>query len=103
MRANVPKVVAIIGAGVILSASLYLGMVSWSGESLGFPLDDAWIHQTYARNLAQDGQWSYESGRASTGSTSPLWTLALTLGYTLGIDYRLWAFVLGAFTLALTA
>ena len=103
MRANVLKLVAIIGAGVILSAFLYLGMVSWSGGSPGFPLDDAWIHQTYARNLAQDGQWSYESGQASTGSTSPLWTLALTLGYILGMDYRLWTFVLGASTLALTA
>jgi hypothetical protein len=31
----------------ILSASLYLGKTS----QFGFPLDDAWIHQTYACNL----------------------------------------------------
>jgi len=103
MRSNTLKLVAIIGLGVILSAILYLGMVSWLGGSQGFPLDDAWIHQTYARNLAQDGRWSYESGHASAGSTSPLWTLAITAGYILGVDYRLWTFVMGASTLALTA
>ena len=102
MRSSTLKLVTIIGLGVLLSSFLYLGMVYWLGGSQGFPLDDAWIHQTYARNLAQDGRWSYESGRASAGSTSPLWTLALTSGYILGVDCRLWTFALGASTLALT-
>jgi hypothetical protein len=46
----------------------------------GFPLDDAWIHQTYARNLATSGQWSYTAGAISGGSTSPLWTLLIAAG-----------------------
>ena len=100
MKAKVWQVLAVVVVGVSLSASLYLGLVAWMGGTLGFPLDDAWIHQTYARNLAEDGQWSYEAGRASTGSTSPLWTLALTPAYMLGIDYRLWTYVLGALSLA---
>lgn len=86
--------------GVGLSAGLYLGALGWLGGAFGFPLDDAYIHQTYARNLAEEGRWSYESGRPSSGSTAPLWTLALTPAYLLGIDHRLWAYVLGAATLA---
>ncbi|MER3544616.1 MAG: hypothetical protein C4311_08420 [Chloroflexota bacterium] len=68
---------------------------------LGFPLDDAWIHQTYARNLALTGQWAYDAGRVSAGSTSPLWTILLSLGYVLKLDFRLWTYLLGF--LALTA
>ncbi len=35
----------------ILSTALYLGKAG----QFGFPLDDAWIHQTYARNLGLHG------------------------------------------------
>lgn len=49
----------------------------------GFPLDDAWIHQTYARNLAQTSNWVYQAGIGSGGSTSPLWTLLLVPGHLL--------------------
>ncbi len=51
----------------------------------GFPLDDAWIHQTYARNLAQNGQWEYIPGEESAGSTSPLWTILLSIGFLVGL------------------
>ena len=103
MRSNQVRLLVVSGAGVILSACLYLGGIVWRGEMLGFPLDDAWIHQTYARNLAYDGQWSYVAGQVSMGSTAPLWTLALSLGYAFGVDLHVWAFLLGAVTLALVA
>ena len=48
-------------------------------QTIGFPLDDAWIHQTYARNLAELGEWSFIPGITSAGSTSPLWTVILAL------------------------
>ncbi len=48
---------------------------------IGFPLDDAWIHQTYARNLTQYGEWSFIPGQPSAGSTSPLWTILVAAGY----------------------
>lgn len=62
---------------------------------LGFPLDDSWIHQTYARNLAESGRWAYVPGVSSSGSTAPLWTLLLALGYLLRLPYLWWAYLLG--------
>ncbi len=68
-------------------------------NSLGFPLDDSWIHQTYARSLGQRGEWSFIPGVVSGGSTSPLWTLLLALGYGLGLastdNPTAWAYCLG--------
>jgi len=69
----------------------------------GFPLDDAWIHQTYARNLGLRGEWAFLPGVPSAGSTSPLWTALLALGYLLGIDPYAWALACGALLLAGTA
>ncbi len=47
-------------------------------HAAGFPLDDAWIHQDFARTLAQHGVFAYAPGRSGAGSTSPLWVLLLT-------------------------
>ena len=86
----------------LFSALLYLGW-SYSYGSLGFPLDDAWIHQTYARNLVRCGQFAYIPGQPSAGSTAPLWTLLLSAGYFLGLDFKLWAYCLGFVLHILTA
>jgi hypothetical protein len=40
----------------------------------GFPLDDAWIHAVYGRELARSGTLAFNPGVAATGSTSPLWS-----------------------------
>jgi hypothetical protein len=80
--------------------SAYLLYASAAGVRFGFPLDDAWIHQTYARNLAQYGDFAYVPGAPSAGSTSPLWTLLLSAGYFAGLPYRVWTFTLGWLTLA---
>ena len=42
-----------------------------------FPLDDAWIHMHFARNLAEGRGFVYNPGAPVSGSTAPLWTLAL--------------------------
>lgn len=84
------------------SVGLYLA-ASRLGGYLGFPLDDAWIHQTYARNLAAVGQFAFVPGQPSAGSTSPLWTALLALGYLGRIEYHLWTYSLGAVLLALNA
>ena len=80
-----------------LSLSLYLGKT----DQFGFPIDDAWIHQTYARNLGLHGVMAFSPGQPSTGSTSFGWTLLLSAGYWLNIPPFLWTYFLGAiFTLA---
>src|SRR5581483_3131331 len=49
--------------------------------TFGFPLDDAWIHQVYARNLGTHLEFSFFPGQPSAGSTSPLWAILLAVGY----------------------
>jgi hypothetical protein len=93
-----PFVTASLGA---LTALVYLAYSLFYGF-LGFPLDDAWIHQTYARNLILYHQFAYNPGEISVGSTSPLWTLLLTPAYALPVDFRLWTYLVGAVFLALT-
>lgn len=87
-----PKQAVVLVALIVVS--VYVGL-SATQSGPGFPLDDGWIHQTYARNLAELGQWAYVPGEISTGSTSPLWTILLTIGYLLRLPYLLWAFALG--------
>jgi hypothetical protein len=81
-------VVAAISVGACLLASRWTGYV-------GFPLDDAWIHQTFARNLALGGEWAFVPGQPAAGSTSPLWTLSLAIGYRLGSEYHFWTYLCG--------
>jgi len=86
----------------LLSLSLYL-LASYRGGFLGFPLDDAWIYQTYARNLATLHQFAFIPGQPSAGSTSPLWSGLLALGYLLRVEYHVWTYALGALLLGLNA
>ena len=77
-----------------LSVSGYL-LASAMLYRVGFPLDDSWIHQTYARNLALRGEWAFLPGKPSGGSTSPLWTAILAGGYLLHLAPYVWTFALG--------
>ncbi|MBA4385938.1 MAG: hypothetical protein C0410_14460, partial [Anaerolinea sp.] len=79
---------------LIASAFILIGNLQ---HSPGFPLDDSWIHQTYAKNLANSGQWEYMPGVKSAGSTSPLWTILLSLGFMAGLKTPfLWTSILSA-------
>jgi hypothetical protein len=69
----------------------------------GFPLDDSWIHLTYARNLALRAEWSFVPGQNSAGSTSPLWTFLLSMGFFLPLAPYLWTYFLGGLMLFLLA
>ena len=83
---------AILGAGIYLIASALI-------YRIGFPLDDSWIHQTFARNLALHGQWAFQLGHPSAGSTAPLWTFILALGFWLRLAPYFWTYPIGGLTL----
>ena len=70
---------------------------------IGFPLDDSWIHLTYARNLAQHGEWAFRLGERSAGSTAPLWTVLLSIGFLIGLAPYIWTYLLGWAVLTLLA
>lgn len=78
-------------AGFLIASSRVYG--------LGFPLDDAWIHQTYARNLALRGEWAFIPGQPSAGSTAPLWSVLLALGYLVRLAPYAWSYLLGGLSL----
>ena len=84
----------ILAFATLLSVGGYL-LASQLKFRIGFPLDDAWIHQTYARNLVEWGQWAFWRRQVSGGSTAPLWSAFLALGYWLKLSFYFWAFALG--------
>ncbi len=92
------KDLIVIAVAVLLITSIYL-LVSYFTYAIGFPLDDSWIHQTYARNLALNGEWAFRTGIPSAGSTAPLWSALLAIGFLLHLSPYIWTYILGVLTL----
>ncbi|HWQ04530.1 MAG TPA: hypothetical protein VN452_04170 [Longilinea sp.] len=89
---------------IAFTALLACILASKSTYRIGFPLDDAWIHQTYARNLAMNGEFTFIPGMPSAGSTSPLWTWMLVPGHWIGgAGIYIWTFFLGVASLVALA
>lgn len=83
-----------------MACALFI-LYSWGvGGVRGFPLDDAWIYQTYARNLAQSGQWAFIPGLPSTGSTSLLYVPLLAPGFLVAGFSFWWTHVIGWLSLS---
>ena len=92
----------ILAVAALIAVLFYLTMNAFT-SSIGFPLDDTWIHLTYARNLAQHGEWAFRLGERSAGSTSPLWTVLLSIGFLLNLAPYVWTYLLGWAVLTLLA
>jgi 4-amino-4-deoxy-L-arabinose transferase-like glycosyltransferase len=102
-RPDIKFVAVVVSLITLLGFALNIGLALGQLGAYGLTLDDAWIHQTYARNLAR-GQWfTYTGDRASSGSTSPIWTMLLSVGHLLGLDPVNWSMLLGALFHILTA
>lgn len=87
------KLLFVISSLAIINTFIY---ITFAG-GIGFPLDDAWIHQVYARNIGTLGEMSFNPGQLSSGSTAPAWTMLLSLSYLMGIHPILWAYFWGVF------
>jgi hypothetical protein len=71
---------------VLGSGASYLAAELATAGSLGFPLDDGWIHQQFAKHLAEDGQLAFNRGEPSAGSTAPLWSALIAVPRLAGAD-----------------
>ncbi len=88
---------AVLLLGYYLQVSLRM-----TGGLLGVPLDDAWIHYQYARNLSQGDGFTYVPGVPTAGSTSPAWTLLLAGVGLFTTDFLVPSLVLSALFFLLT-
>lgn len=96
------KWTALLTSLCILEAISITFYIARAGQP-GFPLDDAWTHQTYARNLGLHGVMAFSPGIPSAGGTSLLWVLILAVGYFLQIPFFPWTFLWSGIFAVLTA
>ena len=90
-------------AGCLSLGALWLTASSATHGLNGVPLDDAWIHFQFARNLAQGNGFSFNPGHPVSGSTAPLWTVALAAAYrVLGRGFPLLGQILSSATFLTT-
>jgi len=92
----------VIAVAALLAVLFYL-IFSAVIFRIGFPLDDSWIHLTYARNLAEHQEWAFRPGESSAGSTAPLWTVLLSIGFLIGLAPYVWTYLLGWAVLTILA
>lgn len=97
MKVSHRKFFILVGSVLLAMGGYILASSGMSGT--GYPLDDAWIHQTYGRNLAQHAEWSFIPGMPSGGSTAPLWSALIAPIYLVGQNGYGWTMLLGGFGL----
>lgn len=90
----------IIYAGILLAAVilpiLYITYSLGVNSTYGFPLDDPWIHLTFAKNLAEYQSFSYfKDQMATAGSTSPIYTILAAIGFIFTQNEMVLSYVLG--------
>ncbi len=102
LRSHWPGLLLI--TAVTVTVSLYFLRVesAYTGGAISAPLDDAWIHMQFARNIARGDGFSYNPGVPTPGSTAPLWTVLLALPALFTEDLMPWALAFSALFLLAT-
>lgn len=94
-------VISLIAAGLSI---YYINYALSVNHTHGFPLDDPWIHLTFAKNVAEYQSFSYFEDKMSTaGSTSPVYTFMLAAGFFITKNEMVLSYVLGIIFLILSA
>jgi len=57
----------------------YLAIININDGKFIYPLDDAYIHMTIAKNFILNGTWGFMNGVFSSASSSILWTFLLSI------------------------
>lgn len=80
----------------VVTSLVYLGTAYNLNSYFSFPLDDPWIHLTFAKNLVQYFSFSYyKNEMATAGSTSPLYTIIVALGFLVSKNEMILSYALG--------
>ncbi|MDX2160101.1 MAG: hypothetical protein SF162_02130 [bacterium] len=104
-----PKFLLLVWGGCCISAGIVFIVYTAanhavSGGQVIMPLDDAYIHFQYARQIAQGQPFVYNPGLpATSGATSFLYPFVLAFGHSIGFQglaLGQWAMGLGALTMA---
>jgi hypothetical protein len=77
-RAPVAPAAVFLAAAVILTLAITGSFTANRGGVL-YPLDDSYIHLALARTLAEHGVWGLTPSHPSAASSSPLWTVLLSI------------------------
>jgi len=83
-RASWPGLAALLLLGLLVMAGFALHALQVTEGQGGVPLDDAWIHFQFARNVARGDGFAFNPGEPTAGSTAPLWTVLLAGLYAVG-------------------
>ena len=97
----------LIGIGIaiisIITSIYFIVQAKAANGFFCFPLDDPWIHSTFARNLVEYGSFSYYKNQLITsGSTSPIYTFLLAGLYLFSKNEFIISYILGIGFFALT-
>lgn len=82
---------------ISIAAGAYLVYSAFKSNGFfGFPLDDPWIHLTFAKNLIEYGSFSYfKNELVTSGSTSPIYTFLLSLFYIVSKNEFIISYIIG--------
>src|SRR5450759_5232638 len=75
-----PLIFAILALWVSITI-LLISSIKLNNGHFGYPLDDVYIHMSMAKNIVINGVWGIDKYEFASSTSSPLWTLLLSLIY----------------------
>lgn len=66
---------------IIVNLYFYIKILDVNSGEFTYGRDDPYIHMAMARNLIEHNIWGISANKATSSSSSPLWTLILSSGY----------------------